>query len=282
MTIQLDESEVSGSANASIEPICALARTLDTVCLSSNRSTNIENRATVFSNLIGNNASVISASNATERAAINTLLESNIPVPCTNPFLVCGHDFEVPNSPETSPTTEIISTNPFLDSENSIFGTPEVGDVDQNINFDNNPNIKVEEPIQYLNEEGIIEIIDDDFVALRQQLAVDHENVDSEEELKAEFDFLVQSGKTLPQPIKLETQTGKENYCDSNEDVVLGKIPRKTCVSIQFFVQCTIVSNYSLDLFFLLYRKKRMIDLSLNMMLLSNIVCTRSWNSTTR
>lgn len=94
-----------------------------------------------------------------------------------------------------------------------------------------------------------IEVIDDDFVALRQQLAVDHEDVDSEEELKAEFDFLLQSGKTLPHPIKLEAQTDEENDCDSTEDVVLGEIPRKKCVSI-LCILCAIVFPYSLNLIF--------------------------------
>lgn len=232
MTIQLNESEVSGSVSASVGSTCALARSLDTVCLISNRTSNIESCAADSPNLIENNASVVSAWNATENVATNTSLASNVPVTCINPFLACGQNFEMPNFPESLPE-QITSTNPFLDSEDSIFGTPEVDDVYININ----QNIKAEETIQYLNEEGIIEIIDDDFVALRQQLAVDHEDVDSEDELKAEFDFLVQSGKTLPHPIKLEAQTVEKNCYDSTEDVVLGEIPRKKCVSIQFCAQ---------------------------------------------
>lgn len=154
MTIQLNESEVSCSASASVGSACALARSLDSVCLSLNRTSNIEDCAIDFSNLIENSTSVVSASNATESTAINTSLATNVPVSFTNPFLVCGQNFGMPNFPEALPDqlTQITSTNPFLDSENSIFATPEVDDVDININ----QSIKTEEPIQYLNEEGII------------------------------------------------------------------------------------------------------------------------------
>lgn len=256
MTIRLNESEVSGSiTSVDSLPACAIAPPFDVLCISSNNTSTIQTRESCSENtiLVENNASnisVVSASNVgpflgsiqnaennetnvsnsipSVNVALNTSLAANTLTSCTNPFLDCGQNIERPNSdpyPQSSldQITHIASQNPFLEGEYDFVGHPEIN------NFEHNINIKVEKPIQFLNEECAIEIIDDDFVALSKQLAVDHEDVDSEEELNAEFDFLMQSGKTLPKPMKIEPVTddgnGLDDY-DSSKDVVLGIISR--------------------------------------------------------
>lgn len=123
------------------------------------------------------------------------------------------------------------------------------------------PKIKTESPLKFLNMPNeVLDVSDEIFDSLREELAYDDESDDSDSELQKEFDHLVESGVSLPKPkiCKLETNNDTEEMTDVTEepaidtgetasgfehdefasceietslDPVLGNIPRKVNVS---------------------------------------------------
>lgn len=155
----------------------------------------------------------------------------------TNPFLTNDIDAVVAVS---NPN------NPFLDWEEqqSLFA---IGLNNPSIDNDEDIPIKTEDTLVFLNEPTtVIDLTD----VVRSELAIDHEGIDSEDEIKNELDVLIKSGKVLPQPkiVKEEAEedaSGNEDAriavvttmaVDNTNDTVLGTITREVNVSDTCFL----------------------------------------------
>lgn len=120
--------------------------------------------------------------------------------------------------------------NPFLsDSESNSTGEQQLISVD-------NGDIKRVTKIPYLNEPNIVyDLTDENFVAIRKELAIDHEDTNSDEEIEREFENLKKIGVVLPAPMKIESEVEsnlEESSIVSTHDIVLGNIPRIIDVNI--------------------------------------------------
>lgn len=123
----------------------------------------------------------------------------------------------------------------------------------ENIEVLSGTNVQIKKELNYLNAPDLILDISDDekFDELRDTLAYDSDSdVDSEDELRKEFDHLISAGIVLPKAKVYKIEKNNESIAETNNtndvveesgamgdnvnDVVLGYIPRTVDVSFIF------------------------------------------------
>lgn len=144
---------------------------------------------------------------------------------------VCDNDYHVDNGHEAqvddgnhngaSTASQRSISSEFADYEERVLDAAEPHNASLgHENTTTKAAIKSEEPIVFLNlPNEVLDVSDDLFDALREEIAYDGDSDNSLDELKKEFDHLIKDGKTLPPPliVKVESETESISQIAQND-----------------------------------------------------------------